>query len=204
MSDRQNGQSAFSLLVLEPIRARGGGRALGAQGRYFPPSFGPGRGSREATEGKKIVARARLSPRWPPPPVPGRAHLPALHPGRGQRGCLVSGARGPRSGGGRRGVGASGLRGDSRVPRPAARLLRRRQPRSRRRQPLVPARSLTLPPGRGPHPRHVTDRHLGAGQAEPAVKPRAAIIDSGSVLRARAAVAAAIFDKGTGFPRPPW
>lgn len=68
---------------------------------------------------------------------------------------------------------------------------------------------LALPPGRGPHPRHVTARHLGAGHAPPAVTPRAAILDWGSASRAGrgcgrrhlglgrgAAVGAAIFDKG--------
>lgn len=129
MSDEHGGQSAPSVPVREPLRERAG-RALGAEGRYFPPSFVPVRGSGGGGEGrKKAAARARRFSRRVPPRFPGRAHLPARHPrrGRGQRGWLVPGAPGPRSGRRRR-VSVGGLRGDSRVSRPAARLLRRRQP----------------------------------------------------------------------------
>lgn len=45
MSDRQNGQSALSLLVLEPIRARGGGGRWALKAAIFPPVLGPGEGA---------------------------------------------------------------------------------------------------------------------------------------------------------------
>lgn len=111
-------------------------------------------------KGAKATAQARRFPHRPPSRFPGRTHLPARHPrrGRGQRGLLVPGAPGPRSGGGRR-VSAGGLRGDSRVSRPAARLLRRRQPAPAAASPcslLGPSRfrrdTVHTPPSRDPQP----------------------------------------------------
>lgn len=52
MSDEHGGQSAPSVPVREPLRERAG-RALGAEGRYFPPSFVPVRGSGGGGEGGK-------------------------------------------------------------------------------------------------------------------------------------------------------
>lgn len=103
------------------------------------------------------TAPVRPFPRGAPPLFAGRTHLPARHPrgGRGQRGWLVPGAPGPRSGGRRR-VGAGGLRGDGRVSRPAARLLRRRQPLppapAPRSVPHASAGTRSTPPSRDPEP----------------------------------------------------
>lgn len=206
MSDKQDGQSAPSVPVQEPLRQRAG-RALGAEGRYFSLGFVPVRGSGGGGEGGKLrpelagppAGRLPASPAaltflrgilgggggseagWSPAPPAREAAVAAVLALAGSVVAAVSPVlRHVCSG------GAS--------PLPPA--------RSRRRQPLFPARSLTLPPGHGPHPPSRDPEpasrqrglpswiRTGIPAAPLTVKLPAAILGSGRGLLAGAATAA--------------
>lgn len=173
MTDSNVSQSGPSERQREPFREQER-RVQGAEGRSFPPVFVPlGESSLGAGTGASPREVPAPSPRTSPAPAASLTFLRGILGGGGASEGAWSPAPPAREAAAAAVVVPAGSVVTAVSPALCPRQPVARQPALRgRQQPPLPAGSLTLPPGHGSHPRHVTRtephasgrRHLGLGQ----------------------------------------